>query len=311
MASAEWLRTFIAIYRSGSVTDGAARRNLSQPAASQQLRSLERSVGTLLFVRTPQGVEPTRRGRDLYVTVADALDRLEPVLGDLDGGSVRPAPPALRLGSSPEFFTYALVPTTAPGSEPLAVRFGGDADLLDLLRHGELDVAVTTSDPGRRGLAARPLGLTRFVLVAAPDHRPRITGTLEALGGDLAGSPWVAYSAELPRTRRFWQASLGRPFAGDLRLVAPDLRAVAAAAARGLGSSLLPEYACTEALTSGVLVELFAVGDLVPPEAWFASAREADLVRPDVARFVGSLSVPGPGRADQSPTPATGLPSSR
>ena len=100
--------------------------------------------------------------------MADALDRLEPVLAGLDGGTVRPVPPALRFGSSPEFFTYGVVPRLAPGAEPVAVRFGTDAELLDLLRHGELDVAVTTTDPGRRGLAPVPLGITRFVLVAAP-----------------------------------------------------------------------------------------------------------------------------------------------
>ena len=311
MASAEWLRTFVAIYRSGSVTEGAGLRSLSQPAASQQLRSLERSIGSPLFVRTPQGVEPTRHGRDLYVTVADALDRLEPLLGDLDGGVVQPVQPALRFGSSPEYFTYGVVPRILPGSEALAVRFGGEADLLGLLRNGELDVTVTTADPGRRGLASRPLGVTRFVLVAAPDHRPRTAGTLDTLGRDLAGAPWVAYSAELPRTRRFWQATLGRPFAGDLRLVAPDLRAVAGAVARGLGCSLLPEYACAGALASGALVEVFPVADVVPPEAWFGSVREADLVRPHVARFVEALSVPGAAEPGQSPKPSTGLPSSR
>ncbi len=295
MASAEWLRTFLAIYRSGSVTDGAALRSLSQPAASQHLRSLERSVGAPLFVRTPRGIDPTRRGRDLYTGVADALDRLEPVLAGLDGGTLPSNAPALRFGSSPEYCSYAVVPRTAPGAEPLSVRFGSDAELLDLLRHGELDVAVTTTDPGRRGLAGRPLGMTRFVLVASPDHVPEVTGTLEALGGDLAGTPWVAYSAELPRTRRFWQATLGRPFAGDLRLVAPDLRSVAGAVARGIGSSLLPTYACTEGLAGGTLVELFPVEDLVPPEAWFASTREADLVRPQVARFSQALAVPGAG----------------
>jgi len=65
MASAEWLRTFVAIYRSGSVTDGAVLRSLSQPVASQQLRSLERYAGAPLFVRTPHGVAPTRPGRGL------------------------------------------------------------------------------------------------------------------------------------------------------------------------------------------------------------------------------------------------------
>lgn len=292
MAATEWLRTFVAIYRCGSVTDGAALRSLSQPAASQQLRSLERSVGAPVFVRTPRGVEPTRTGRDLYVTVADPLDRLEPVLAGLDAGGPGPGAPALRFGSSPEYCSYAVVPRTAPGAAPLTVRFGTDAELLDLLRRGELDVAVTTSDPGRRGLAGRPLGLTRFVLVSAAGHRPPVTGSLDTLGADLAGTPWVAYSAELPRTRRFWQSSLGRPFAGDLRLVAPDLRSVAGAVTRGIGTSLLPAYACAEGLASGSLVEVFPVADVVPPEPWFASTRESDLVRPQVARFVEALAAP-------------------
>ena len=76
MAAAEWLRTFVAVYRSGSVTEGARLRSVSQPAASQQLRALERATGAPLFTRAPHGMEPTRGGRALYVEVADALDRL-------------------------------------------------------------------------------------------------------------------------------------------------------------------------------------------------------------------------------------------
>src|SRR5271157_4490194 len=130
MATAEWLRTFVAIYRTGSVTEGAALRSLSQPAASQQLRSLERSVGTPLFVRTGDGVDPTRPGRELYVSVADALDRLEPVLTGLDGGTLAAPAPALRFGTSPEFFTYGVVPHLGPETPGLAVRFGTDVDLV-------------------------------------------------------------------------------------------------------------------------------------------------------------------------------------
>jgi DNA-binding transcriptional LysR family regulator len=293
MATADWLRTFVAIYRTGSVTDGAALRNLSQPAASQQLASLERSVGTPLFVRTPHGVDPTRRGRELYAEVADALDRLEPVLGGLDGGTALPRSPALRFGSSPEYFSYGVVPRLERDSPALAVRFGADAELLELLHRGELDVAVTTTGPARRMFAPVALGVTGFVLVTSPGLRPPVRADDPAgLGRALVGMPWVAFSAELPRTRRFWQASLGRPFAAELRLVAPDLRAVAGAVARGLGVSLLPEYACAAGLASGALVELFPVGDLVPSEPWFAVARVADLARSPVAGFVAGLGVP-------------------
>ncbi len=296
MATADWLRTFVAIYRSGSVTDGAALRSLSQPAASQQLASLERSVGTPLFVRTPHGVDPTRKGRELYAEVADALDRLEPVLGGLDGGTALPRSPALRLGSSPEYFSYGVIPRLRPDSPALSVRFGTDAELLGLLHAGELDVAVTTTGPVRRMLAPVALGVTRFVLVTSPSLRPPVrairAGDPDGLGRALVGMPWVAFSAELPRTRRFWQSSLGRPFAGELRLVAPDLRAVAGAVARGLGVSLLPEYACAAGLESGELVELFPVGDLVPSEPWFAVARVADLARTQVTAFMAYLGVP-------------------
>ena len=283
----------MAIYRTGSVTEGAALRSLSQPAASQQLKSLERSVGTPLFVRVPNGVDPTRSGRELYTAVADALDRLEPVLAGLDGGALGPGTPALRFGSSPEFFTYGIVPHLGGDAPQLLVRFGSDAELLSSLHHGDLDVVVTTSDSSRRGLTAAPLGTTRFVLVSAPGHLvspPAVD--LDGLGAALVGTDWVAYSAELPRTRRFWQSSLGRPFSGSLRLVAPDLRAVARAVAQGLGVSLLPEYACAAGLAAGDLVEVYPVRDVVPAEPWFAVTREADLVRQQVASFVRGLGLP-------------------
>jgi DNA-binding transcriptional LysR family regulator len=291
MATSEWLRTFIAIYRSGSVSGGAERRGLSQPAASQQLASLERQVGLPLFTRTPRGVEPTRRGRELHAQVADSLDQLEPVLVGLDGGPVAPPDPVLRLGSSAEFFSAVVVPRLTPDGPALVARFGTDHENLALLEHGELDLAVTSISPGRRSLSAVPIGMKRFVLVGEPGSAPAAPlDSLEALGAWLAGRPWVAYSAELPMTRRFWLSALGRPFAGDLRLVAPDLRAVAAAVERGLGCSLLPDFSCAEGLERGTMVELHPVAPTTSSEPWFACTRTADLDRNPLHRFVTHLS---------------------
>jgi DNA-binding transcriptional LysR family regulator len=296
MAAPEWLRTFVAVYRAGSVSGGAALRNLSQPAASQQLRALERRVGLPLFVRTPRGVEPTRRGRELHAQVADSLDRLEHVLVALDGGAAPAKSPAIRLGSSAEFLSYAVIPRMGTGSPALVARFGTDEENVDRLEHGELDVAVTSVTPGRRSLAATPIGTKRFVLVGPPHLVPdHPFPSLVDLGSWLVGRPWVAYSAELPMTRRFWLSALGRPFHSDLRLVAPDLRAVVAAVAHGLGMSLLPEFICADALDRGSVVEVHPVTDVVPGEPWFACTRLADLGREQVNRFVADLALPGPG----------------
>ena len=90
-------------------------------------------------------------------------------------------------------------------------------------------------------------------------------------------------------TRRFWQSALGRVFGGDLRLVAPDLRAVLGAVERGHGISLLPTFVCAEALAAGSIVEVYPVSDIVSSEPWFVCTRVGDLAREHVTAFTRML----------------------
>ncbi|HEX3460988.1 MAG TPA: LysR family transcriptional regulator [Acidimicrobiales bacterium] len=293
MAASEWLRTFVAIYRSSSVTAGAARRGLSQPAASQQLAGLERRAGAPLFIRTAGGVEPTRRGRELYLQVAEQLDRLEPLLVKLDGGVGATPPPTIRFGSSAEYFSFEVVPRFDPSGPTIAATFGADDELIALLEGGELDVAVTSTTPARRSIASTPIDTKHFVLVAPPPMMPDPPLTsMAGLARWLVGKPWVAYSEELPMTRRFWLSGLGRPFAADLRLVAPDLRAVVGAVERGHGISLLPTFVCSEQLARGSITEVFPVSDTLPAEPWFANIRVGDVGRHHISAFARRLEAP-------------------
>ncbi len=283
MAKSEWLRTFVAIYRAGSVTEGARQRLLSQPAATQQLGGLERSVGAALFVRTPSGVEPTPRGRELYLEVAAAMDHLDAVLSGLDAGVVPRARPTVRIGCSAEYFSAAVLPHVPRDCAAIAVTFGNDQELLRALDRAEIDLAVTTTPASRRSTASEKFADRRFVLVAPTDRATEPPGSIDELGEALSGRPWVSYSAEIPVTRRFWQSAFGRSFDADVRLVAPDLRAVVNAVALGIGTSLLHAFVCAEALAAGRVVELFPVGDLIAAEPLFICARIGELARPEVA----------------------------
>jgi DNA-binding transcriptional LysR family regulator len=288
MARPEQLRTFIAVYRARSVTDGARERGLSQPAASQQLAGLERAVGSPLFVRTPRGVEPTGRAMALYAQTASALDQLEAVLGGLDDGEPGGSRAPLRLGSTAEFFSSLVLPRIGATDLAVVASFGEDTELLRQIERGELDVAVMSSVPGRRSLDAVPIGQKSFALVAAPRLLPGPAfGSLSELGDWLVGQSWVAYSLELPITRRFWQTHLRRPFSARLRLVAPDLRAVTGAVERGIGCSILPRFVCGPALEERRIVEVHPVSDLIPAEPWFVCFRTGDLERPQIAEFIG------------------------
>jgi DNA-binding transcriptional LysR family regulator len=303
MARTEWLRTFLAVYRAGSVTDGARQRLLSQPAASQQLAGLERSVGTALFVRTPTGVEPTPRGRELYGEIADPMDRLETVMAGLDAGRVPPRPAAVRLGSTAEYFQAEALPRLGGLDVSVTAHFADDAGLLRLLAHGDLDVAVTSSGPGRQAVG-RAVGEKRFVLVAAAAAIPaRPLRSVAALGEWLTGRRWVAYSHELPITRRFWRDVLGRPFAADVRLVAPDLRAVAAAVVAGIGVSILPTFVCADALATGAMAEVFPVTDHIATEPWLACTRSGDDGRTAVAALLDALASPVSASRDHRGAP--------
>lgn len=291
MAQAEWLRTFLAIYRTGSITGAATQRSLSQPAVSHQLAALERSVGEPLFVRGRRGVEPTARAHELYAVVAEPLSVLEPVVRGLEAGHLERPRASVRVGASAEFFSSEILPRLTDLGVRVTAQFGDDARLIELLVRGELDLIVARTQPSRRGLAFTEVGTMRFVLVGAPALLPRVrVASVGALGAWLDGIPWVSYSHELPLTRRFWQAALGRPFAGDLQLVAPDLRVVTEAACLGLGVSLLPEFVCRDALADGRLAEIYPVSDLAPTEPWFVGVRAADASEAALTSLTAALT---------------------
>ncbi|MGW0943018.1 LysR family transcriptional regulator [Streptomyces sp. NPDC002623] len=70
------LRTFLAVYRSGSFTAAAPQLGLSQPTVTAQIRTLEQQSGRELFTRLPRGVEPTPPAHELAEQVAAPLDAL-------------------------------------------------------------------------------------------------------------------------------------------------------------------------------------------------------------------------------------------
>jgi DNA-binding transcriptional LysR family regulator len=300
MGHSEWLRTFVAIYRTRSISRAAVLRGLSQPAASQQLAKLEAATGTTLFHRRRGGLEPTIEARSLFGQVVGPLDLLEPTFAGLEVGTLVPKEREVLVGCTTAFPAEILVSRLGPSSPRVSISFASDADLVALLYSGELDIAMTPNHVRRsreyRSLrAARAttvhIGDIKYVLVIARELAPRTPITsLEELGAIIDSIPWVGYSSELPITRSFVQTHLHRPFSGDLRLTAPDLRVTLRAIERGVGAGLIPKELCETQLKSGALVELFPVADYIPVSAVFASVRRGETARPEIAAVLGILA---------------------
>ncbi len=243
------------------------------------MAKLERMIGEPLLQRSAGGIEPTARGRELYLQVADHLDHLEDIFGLIEGDRPRDRRTTVRFGSSPEYFALIVLPLLVDLDIPVAARFGDDEALIGALLSGEVDLIVTSRASSHRLLATQELGHKDFILVCSPMLRKTSFDTVAKLADWLERRPWVSYSPELPLTRRFWNSVLGRSFPSRLQLTVPDLRAVAAAVELGLGVSLLPSFISAASIADGSLRELYPVRDLVPVETWALSSREGDANR--------------------------------
>src|SRR5579859_6790111 len=164
MAQLELLRSFLSVYRTGSMTTGAGLLHLSQPAVSAHIRALERQMGRLLFERRARGVEPTQPAHDLAASAGPHLDALENLASLVRAGSDR-IEGSLFLGGPAEFLTAVAIPLLAPLVDlgvRLQVRLGLPAELVAALASGELDLAVLTTRAKVRGVVHEPLYRERF-----------------------------------------------------------------------------------------------------------------------------------------------------
>jgi DNA-binding transcriptional LysR family regulator len=260
MADLQLLRTFLAVYRSGTITRAASELHLTQPAVSMQVRALEGQVGKPLFRRLPRGVVPTSAGRELAQAVASHVDALE---GALEGSTE--SSPAIgetvHVGGPEELLGVRVLPELVPMfAEGLRVRmfFGVDTPVLERLADGELDIAVLTVDTRRQGIETQPLCFEYLDLVASPAWRDRLGAIPEGPDGAaaLAGVPLAAHDEDLPLIRIYWQTVFRTSPRVHATFVANSLRATLQFATRGVGATVLPAHTTAEPMARGELVRL-------------------------------------------------------
>jgi DNA-binding transcriptional LysR family regulator len=273
----DWLKTFLAVYRTGSVTEAARAAHLSQPTVSQHLRALESHIGRPLFERLPRGVRPTAAGHELAATAGPHLDLVEAAVGAARGGAGLPGG-LVRLAGPAELLGALVVPALAGaigGDLHLRIQTGLTEPLVAQLAAGDLDLVVATTRPRATGVEYELLYQEEFVLVAAPAWAARVPArSLQRRGTDaLASAPLLAFAEHLPIIRRYWRVVFGERPRMVAALVAPDLRILLAAVIAGAGLTVLPRYLADPALAAGQLVQLGAPPELPRNAIHLASPR--------------------------------------
>jgi DNA-binding transcriptional LysR family regulator len=103
------LHLFSEVVQHGSMAKAASHLGISQPAVSEVIADLERSVGVRLLDRSPRGVEPTAYGQALLKRSLAAFDELKQGVRDIEFLS-DPTSGELRIGCSVSLAATILPP---------------------------------------------------------------------------------------------------------------------------------------------------------------------------------------------------------
>jgi DNA-binding transcriptional LysR family regulator len=238
------LEMFVRVVAAGSFSAAARALHCSQPAISQQMRALERSMGGPLFLRVGRGLQLTEAGRVLAERCTVLLDEMSVVqrhvqaIAALDLSTV-------RLCAFPSA-NASLVPRAAAGlvkgrpTVRLELSEHEPPESLDLLRRGECDLVIAFSyDSGFDGpdLLRVPLFDDQLVLLLPRDHRLAASDKVRL--DQLAGERWIA---GCPRCRgKFVQVCQEAGFEPDIVCSTDDNMAIQSLVSAGLGVSLAPQ----------------------------------------------------------------------
>ena len=287
------LRVLRAVADGGSITRAAAALGSSQPAVSQLLARAEQRLGHALVLRGGRGATLTHAGQVLADHALHVQAALTAAREDLDavGGLSRGR---VRLAGFPSA-SSALVPAvlarlaaTAPGVTTSYVEVE-PPEALDLLRGGEVDVALTFTYVGDEvgttpdaGLVTRALGRDPLALVTpVEDSRSASTlgtGAVDSAVVDLASHHDARWIGGCPRCRGHLLASCASAgFTPDIVLETDNAAAVVGLVAAGLGVALLPRLAlATTVIPAGVAID--PVDDELARRVEVVVARGADRV---------------------------------
>lgn len=161
------LRSFLAIYETGTLTEAAKRLGTTQPSMGRHLRELEGTLGETLFVRLPGKLKPNERAQALFAATApmhQAVREAQRLFTDSHERIVG----VVRVAVS-ETHAYHVVPQILGpllNEQPeLEIELSVSNRADNLLRR-DADIAVRFFRPQQDDIIARKVGDTELGLFA-------------------------------------------------------------------------------------------------------------------------------------------------
>lgn len=263
--SLKQMRYAVAVAETGHFGRAAKACNISQPALSQQVQSIEDICGTALFDRLKAGARPTPFGSEFVARARQVLESADALAAFAQGHAGQPDRP-IRFGLIPTVAPYLLpdiFPALTRGLPGLdfTVSENRTEALIAGLVDGSLDIALIGTDAPEHGpkLVSKPLFDDPFVLATSRDELTADPVSLATLAPEriLLLDEGHCFRDQTIAACRLDSDPSARTFA------ATSLSTIVEFVANGQGVTLLPQIALRKEATDPRI----AIHKLVSPGA--------------------------------------------
>lgn len=195
------LAVFAELMRVRKTTAVAERLGLTQSTISHALARLRDVFDDPLFLRRPDGLEPTARAVELEPAVRRLLDLAEEAIAPARPFDPAAAEGVVRIAASDYACTLvgprliAALRETAPGLT-VSLRFAVRDRALDALAGGDADLALGVFWRAQAGIAVEPLVLESYAVVARGGHPALAGGWIAREAYVAAPHALVSYDGE-------------------------------------------------------------------------------------------------------------------
>ena len=160
------LFAFEVVARHGSFSSAAAELNVTQPAVSRTINSLEKHLGYRLFIRHGRWIDLTPNGAQLFRVTTSAFNTIEDTLSEINVRNESQERVSISMSSTAVNFWFV------PRMQSFKARFPSvslkfqtfdvEADAKDA------DLSVRLSDPAERSTHRWPFADERVLAVCPP-----------------------------------------------------------------------------------------------------------------------------------------------
>lgn len=247
-----YLSSFLAVYRYGSLRKAANALDITQPAISKQLQSLEAKLNQKLFKQSGRGVKPTEYAHHLAASIAPHLDQLDTYLAQEDMSRVISISLDFDLlwSLSHDFFSKV---------QNCQLLIDNDAsDRIQKVAQEEFDFAITRNIYHAKHVETLKLFDENHIIVGTSKWAYELDkyASKEKTYDDFTKLNWVISNEALYFLKEYCRVGFDCEFDITPAIRLDNLMGVRELVLKGAGVSILPYRLCKPYLDSGQLIQL-------------------------------------------------------